>query len=167
MAIQLLTVSVSPGTLSFWTLSHPVRHVCSYPRAALLGPPCGETHRDEECAWGPLEVLNSSCLSFPSLHDRHVRSKHPEPFSTSHPLTVTAGDILRETTRVQSTPQTRRVNNQMTATTLHHCTTNLFFFAISWAAPVAYGGSRARGPIRAVAAGLRHSHSNSGSEPLL
>ena len=34
-------------------------------------------------------------------------------------------------------------------------------------APVAYGGSQARGPIRAVAAGLHHSHSNSRSEPRL
>jgi len=32
---------------------------------------------------------------------------------------------------------------------------------------VAYGGSQARGLIRAVAAGLRHSHSNAGSEPCL
>ena len=32
---------------------------------------------------------------------------------------------------------------------------------------MAYGGSQARGLIRAVAAGLRHSHSNSGSEPHL
>ena len=44
----------------------------------------------------------------------------------------------------------------------------LFFFfclfAISWASPPAYGGSQARGLIRAVAAGLRQSHSNSGSE---
>ena len=41
----------------------------------------------------------------------------------------------------------------------------LFFFclfAISWAAPVAYGGSQARGPIRAIATGLHHSHSNAG-----
>ena len=47
--------------------------------------------------------------------------------------------------------------------------THSFFglFAISWAAPVAYGGSQARGRIRAVAAGLRHSHSNAGSEPHL
>ena len=30
-------------------------------------------------------------------------------------------------------------------------------FAISWAAPPAYGGSQARGPIGAVAAGLHHS----------
>ena len=33
------------------------------------------------------------------------------------------------------------------------------------AAPVAYGGSQARGPNGAVAAGLRQSHSNAGSEP--
>ena len=39
--------------------------------------------------------------------------------------------------------------------------------AISWAAPGAYGGSQARGPIGAVATGLRQSHSNAGSEPCL
>ena len=39
--------------------------------------------------------------------------------------------------------------------------------AISWAAPAAYGGSQARGPIGAVATGLRQSHSNAGSEPRL
>ena len=37
-------------------------------------------------------------------------------------------------------------------------------FAISWAAPAAYGGSQARGRIRAVATSLRQSHSNGGSE---
>ena len=37
--------------------------------------------------------------------------------------------------------------------------------AISWAAPTAYGGSQARGPIGAVAASLRQSHSN--AEPRL
>ena len=44
----------------------------------------------------------------------------------------------------------------------------LFFFglfAISRAAPVAYGGSQARGRIGAVATGLPHS--NTGSEPCL
>ena len=41
------------------------------------------------------------------------------------------------------------------------------FVAISWAAPAAYGGSQARGPIGAVATGLRQSHSNAGSEPRL
>ena len=39
--------------------------------------------------------------------------------------------------------------------------------AISWATPAAYGGSQARGPIGAVATGLRRSHSNAGSEPSL
>ena len=46
----------------------------------------------------------------------------------------------------------------------------LFFFclfAISWAAPTAYGGSQARSRIGAVAAGLHHSHSHAGSEPIL
>ena len=45
-----------------------------------------------------------------------------------------------------------------------------FFFLVSClfrAAPAAYRGSEARGPIGAVAAGLHHSHSHSGSEPHL
>ena len=42
-----------------------------------------------------------------------------------------------------------------------------FFFVFSRAAPVAYGGSQARDKIGAVAAGLRQSHSNVGSEPCL
>ena len=40
------------------------------------------------------------------------------------------------------------------------CVFCLFFRAT----PTAYGGSQARGRIRAVAASLRHSHSNEGSE---
>ena len=42
---------------------------------------------------------------------------------------------------------------------------DLFFFFR--AAPLAYGGPQVRGRIRAVASGLRHSHSNWGSEPRL
>ena len=42
-----------------------------------------------------------------------------------------------------------------------------FFFAISWTAPTAYGGSQARGRIGAAATDLRQSHSNAGSEPCL
>ena len=42
-----------------------------------------------------------------------------------------------------------------------------FFFFFFRAAPAAYGGSRARGPTRAVAAGLHQCHSNVGSEPHL
>ena len=37
-------------------------------------------------------------------------------------------------------------------------------FVFSRALPMAYGGSQARGLIRAVAAGLGHSHSSVGSE---
>ena len=44
----------------------------------------------------------------------------------------------------------------------------LFFFLVfSRAAPVVYGGSQARGPIRAAAASLRHSHSHARSKPCL
>ena len=46
----------------------------------------------------------------------------------------------------------------------------LFFFFLSfffYATPVAYGESQARGRIRAIATGLHHSHSNSGSKPRL
>ena len=39
-----------------------------------------------------------------------------------------------------------------------------FFVCLFRATPTAYGGFQARGRIRAVAAGLRHSHSNSGSD---
>ena len=35
------------------------------------------------------------------------------------------------------------------------------------AAPTAYGGSQARGPVEAVATGVCHNHSHSGSEPRL
>ena len=49
-----------------------------------------------------------------------------------------------------------------TESQLHN--TILFYFLLFRAAPVAYGGSQARGPIRATATGLRHSHSQPGSE---
>ena len=42
-----------------------------------------------------------------------------------------------------------------------------FVFCPFRAEPVAYGGSQARGLIRAVADGLGQSHSNAGSEPRL
>ena len=43
----------------------------------------------------------------------------------------------------------------------------LIFFVLFRAAPVSYGGSQARGPIRAAATSLRQSHSNARSEPHL
>ena len=41
-----------------------------------------------------------------------------------------------------------------------------FFLLLFRAAPAGYGGSHARGQIGATAAGLHHSHSNVGSEPV-
>ena len=57
------------------------------------------------------------------------------------------------------------------ASTATCCTTvrtpRIFFFLHFRAIPMAYGSSQARGQIRAAAAGLHHSHSNSGPEPHL
>ena len=39
-----------------------------------------------------------------------------------------------------------------------------FFFPFFRATPTAYGSSQARGQLGATAAGLHHSHSNTGSE---
>ena len=53
------------------------------------------------------------------------------------------------------------------------CQVNLFIylffclFVFPRATPLAYGGSQARGLIRAVAASLHHSRSNVGSDPRL
>ena len=43
----------------------------------------------------------------------------------------------------------------------------IYLYLFFRAAPEAYGGSQARGLIRAVATSLRQSHSNAGSEPRL
>ena len=43
----------------------------------------------------------------------------------------------------------------------------IFIFLLFRAAPTAYGGSQTRGCIRATAAGLSHSHSNTESESRL
>ena len=59
-------------------------------------------------------------------------------------------------------------HHHLAATIVRRTICFLFFgfffrlFAISWAAPMAYGGSQARGLIGAVATGLRQSHSNGG-----
>ena len=43
----------------------------------------------------------------------------------------------------------------------------MLWFCLFRVSPAAYGGSQARGPIGAVAASLRHGHSNTGSKPCL
>ena len=54
------------------------------------------------------------------------------------------------------------------ASSVQFCFVFVFgLFAISWPTPMAYGGSQDRGLIGAVAASLRQSHSNAGSEPCL
>ena len=42
-----------------------------------------------------------------------------------------------------------------------------YIYIYIMAAPVAYGGSQARGQVGAAATGLHHGHSNAGSEPRL
>ena len=54
----------------------------------------------------------------------------------------------------------RQINPSVIGTTL-----TAFFLFLFLAAPVAYGSSQARGQIRAAAAGLHHSHSNTRSKP--
>ena len=44
---------------------------------------------------------------------------------------------------------------------------DFFIFCLFRTAPMAYGGSQARGQIRAVAPGLHHSHNHMGSKPCL
>ena len=48
--------------------------------------------------------------------------------------------------------------------TYKHISLTLFFFSFARVALAAYGGFQARGLTRAIAAGLRQSHSNAGSE---
>ena len=50
---------------------------------------------------------------------------------------------------------------------LYNYKTFFFVFCLFRAAPIACGGSQVGGQSRAAAAGLHHSHSNSGSKPNL
>ena len=72
------------------------------------------------------------------------------------PLCVAVSDLLLE--EHQSDWIRTHPNNVLTTS---------FFCYLSRAVPTAYGSSQARGSIRAVAAGLHHSHSSEGSEPHL
>ena len=54
----------------------------------------------------------------------------------------------------------------LNANNLIHSFIHSFIYSFG-GAPTTYGGSQARDPIRAVATGLLHSHSNARSEPCL
>ena len=57
-----------------------------------------------------------------------------------------------------------RETNGPTSMELMGGTFFFFFFSLFRAAPTAYGGSQARGPIGAVVTGLHQSHGNTGSK---
>ena len=76
--------------------------------------------------------------------------------------------MKKTTLHYQSTSQLLRIYSFLYVNSIFQYLTKFFFFfffVISWAAPMAYGGSQARGWIGAVATGLGQSHSNAGSEP--
>ena len=58
-------------------------------------------------------------------------------------------------------------NHSNRKTQLENQLKSFFVFFFLRAAPKAYGGSQVRGRTRAIAAGLRHNHSNMGSKPHL
>ena len=82
--------------------------------------------------------------------------------------------ILNPLHRARDWTHTSTVTQGTTVRFLTHCTTAgtpvplfFFFFCLYRAAPLAYGGSQARGWIGAIASGLHHSHNNTRSEPHL
>ena len=73
---------------------------------------------------------------------------------------------MRENTKYNIATQKRKEGFWVAKCTMSTFYYLLYFiFCLLRAALAAYGGSQARGPIGAVAAGLCHSHSNSGPEP--
>ena len=110
--------------------------------------------------------------SFLSMKYDPYHSSAPSPISSS--LGSTSYHVLPAHRNVSTFPchlTCASAANQAAAVRfLTHCTTvgtpvsAFFFFFLFRAAPTACGGSQARGQSRATAAGLHHSHSNSGSE---
>ena len=94
-----------------------------------------------------------------------MSSANSDDFTSSFPILILfisfSSPIAR--TRTSKTMLNKSSKNG------HPClvTDFFFFFCLFRAAPPAYGGSQARGLIGAVSAGLRHSHSNTGSKPHL
>ena len=69
--------------------------------------------------------------------------------------------------RAFDTPQNVTKSDSKIINILFYFILFFIFLSFSRATPVVYGGSQARGLIRAVDAGPRQSHSNAGSEPHL
>ena len=55
----------------------------------------------------------------------------------------------------------------MTGINIRKLNMYIFIYFLIRASSAAYGSSQVKGPIRAAAASLHHSHSNSGSKPSL
>lgn len=93
---------------------------------------------------------------FPSLPRALVSSACGSTGHTSaHAHHLTTHDTHTHHTRYTQT---------LTPPHAHHTHTHIFLFVFLELHPwMAYGGSKARGPIRYVATGLHYSHSNSGS----
>ena len=93
---------------------------------------------------------------------------HLGPGRAEEPQARAVGRVLPLCTGIQKHPF--KITSTSTSLILRFFFFFFFFclfFAFSWAAPTAHGGSQARGPIGAVATSLRQSHSNTGSEPRL
>ena len=103
----------------------------------------------------PSWSIPSDWTRFPVLSSRTSLLIHSKR-SGSHLLTP----------RSLSSPPPPPRQPQVSSVCLGVCFPSLFFLSCLFFGPhIAHGGSQARGGIGAAAAGLRHSHSNVGSEP--
>ena len=122
----------------------------------------------------------------PPIHTVHMparsSSPHPHPSAFSSPslgivfidthvcmCTHTYSDLCTRThTHTHTCARSLASLSVLTCKVLFVCLFVCFcLFAFPGAAPPAYGGSQARGQIRAAASSLRQSHSNTGSKPHL
>uniref|UniRef100_A0A8C3YHJ8 Immunoglobulin V-set domain-containing protein n=1 Tax=Catagonus wagneri TaxID=51154 RepID=A0A8C3YHJ8_9CETA len=138
-----IKVTVVPGkSVLVCTASLPARHIPEVSLGHLLGRPC------------PEPVISQRGTGRGDIWGNPVGSC-TEPQGPGHPewfWPPLAGDQAAHIHRLHNFSSTNFLS---------------FFFCLSRAAPLAYGDSQARSRIRAAAAGLRHSHSNAGSESRL
>ena len=102
-----------------------------------------------------------------------IQMSKPKEVRTNHLIRqvhLCLFSVFRERNRKEGVGTHFRKVRSNTAKNLRKKDSNLnscWFFCLFRATPAAYGGCQARGLIRAVTAGLRHSHSNAGSKPHL